>query len=183
MNDIEYNKPISEEKMNKFSLKHFTWINQIFGDRSVLSLVHNVYNNKRYKFTYRVDEEFGYHHRIWDNVKNTLRDSIEEDIQLGLNNTLCQSYALLLHQGYKWYDDNYKNQKNMIQMYRNLINNEKFLEFLNDDIITNELNNELWIDHASKNNKFITMDINYIIMKINNVLDEWDSYGHKYFDK
>lgn len=141
----------SQEQLNEFSLEHFTFINQIFGDGTVRLIISEVFNNENYEFSVEdvVSEELfehGFHHILIDkNTKKTSYCSVDkshQNMKINKNDTLCQSYTLLKYLG-KPLDDIFANKKlnrtektllvhdKMIKMYSEIISNEEFIEEFN----------------------------------------------------
>jgi hypothetical protein len=180
----------SDEKLETFSKDHFTYINQIFGDQTVRQIISEVFPNKKFDFNIEnTGEEFEHSfHHILINKKNNEKicsvDNGYQNIFINKNDTLCQSYSLLTYFNKNIVPDQKQRQMDMIKMYRKIISNKKFIRIL-DEIIYPD-NNNLWIDFTnvdanSSNKKYITMNKDLILQKINDVLNNWEEYGYWYF--
>lgn len=182
--------------LEDFSLEHYTYINQIFGDITVRNIIESVtaFKNPEYKFQVKPsgsEFESSFHHTL---VKKSARKTIcsadlgYQDMDINKNDTLCQSYSLLLYfkkpiindPGNK--ESHKQNQMNMIAMYRDIVKNPEFLVKI-DEIFIPE-NNKLWIDYTKTTDKktvFVKMKKTTILKNINNVLKKWEEYGYLYF--
>ena len=72
----------------------------------------------------------------------------------------------------------------MIKLYREIINNKLFRNKIEDEEILSYANRKAYwydIEISSESKKPISGDINKIILKINETLDEWESYGYMWF--
>jgi hypothetical protein len=69
----------------------------------------------------------------------------------------------------------------MIKMYRNILNNKKFIKNFKD-IIKPKKKEDMW-KISNNNNTIVYMkyDMNNILKKIKDVLDNWEEYGYYYF--
>ena len=167
-----------------FSLRHFTYINQIFGDQTVREIISEVYPNASFVFNVKVINKQGdFHHTLLckKNKKTKEWCSVNEgyqNMEINVNDTLCQSYTLLHYLGFMLYFDSFESQMEMIKMYRWLLENSSFITAL-DDVIHSE-NNHLWKNYSTKK-KYVKMDKEEILSSINSVLDEWEEYGYRYF--
>jgi hypothetical protein len=116
--------------------RHYTWINQIFGDAEVQNIISNVYpeHAKIFKFKKESDPIDGDHHYI-ENKKNHKKIcSVKNKIQntnIDKYDTLCQSYSLLTFFEKNIHRNKYTRQMDMIELYKNeiLTNNEFLLKF------------------------------------------------------
>ena len=68
----------------------------------------------------------------------------------------------------------------MVRMYKTLLNNEEFVKKLNDDILTNKKNKNIWVDYSNPT-QYLDMNVNNLVKNINTVLDNWNDYGYNYF--
>lgn len=148
---ISPRKPLGIEITNNilddFGMRHFTYINQIFGDGNVREILQTIYPNPKYKFKFEdADESFegAYHHILVDpKTEYTLFCPVKTKIQnpgQHKNDTLCQSYTLLKYMdGSVLGEDKPKGiaqkkkyqkirQMEMIKMYRKILANPKFKE-------------------------------------------------------
>ena len=56
----------TNEKLEEFSLEHFTFINQFFGDETVREVIAEVFPNKKYTFKIEIVEQGSFHHVLID---------------------------------------------------------------------------------------------------------------------
>lgn len=195
----------SQELLDKYSLEHYTFINQIFGDATVRDIIATVFKNKKYDFL--VEEvpenglfERGYHHILVNKKKpdETLYCSVAERHQVPLKNihdTLCQTYSLLKYLN-KPLDDIFDNDRlssrekmyfvhdRMIDMYKNLIKNKKFVDEFNtiDFINTKDENGKaVFRNYMLKSEPPLKMNSEKILKKIEELLDKWANYGYWHY--
>ena len=136
------------QKLLDFSKKHYTYINQIFGDASVRQIIEEEYPTTWQFKVAKAGPEFGnsFHHTVRDREDPGLIicsgiDGVQ-DLTKNVNDTLCQSYSLMnffeipiqlseekgkLKQIY-----HETNQRAMVQMYRDLLNGN-----IDKEILTN----------------------------------------------
>lgn len=172
--------------LSEFSLRHFTYINQIFGDQTVREIISEVFPNDSVMFNVKVINKQGdFHHTLLykknENEKQKEWCSLQlgyQDVKTNVNDMLCQSYTLLYYFGYKVYFDPKASQMEMIKMYRWLLSNPFFIAAL-DDVIHSE-NDRLWKNYSFKK-KYVKMDKKQILHSIHSVLNEWEEYGYRYF--
>ena len=197
----------TETKLSNFGKKHFTFINQFFGDVQIREIISEIFPNKKYRLEVEAaDETFEYskHHYLYeikyDRNGNELVgkgkkvcsvDGRYQNIYVDKNDTLCQSYTLLRYLGYNF---NLKMsrkdiQLRMCQMYKDIIENERFIEIIKREILPLPENRNRWIDYTKGNEPFITMkqfrgsdnNYEYLFRNIKDVLSKWESYGYSYF--
>ena len=91
----------SAEKLLAFSEKHYTYINQIFGDATVRQIIEEEYPTAWEFHVAKAGPEFGnsFHHTVRDRDDPDLfvcsvMDDIQ-DLHKNVNDTLCQSYSLM----------------------------------------------------------------------------------------
>ena len=182
-------KSCTERKLINFSKKHYTYINQIFGDISVREIIKEVYPNDKFNFVVLkandIDNfENNSLHHVLEYVKSGRQlcsvQQKHQDLTKNLNDTLCQSYSLMNYFGIKISRVRRKKQEDMVRMYKTLLNNDEFVKKLNDDILTNKKNKKIWVDY-SKPKKYLDMNVNNLVKNINMVLDNWNDYGYNYF--
>jgi hypothetical protein len=225
---METENKCSEQLLENFSKIHLTYINQIFGDLSVREIIAEKY----YILQQQVNEEFNINitntQPIYDFSKTTLmgRDgltehhllttngsikcSIEDNIQnidVDINDTLCQSYSLLNYFHIPIATDKKERQMQMIKLYKVLLHNSEFIEELNQIIMNlvsmskkpltkasraTQRKQDKWIDYIQtrqmnlfKTSQFVRKNINEIqeIIKQNiiDALQHWENYGYLYF--
>ena len=182
-------KSCTERKLINFSKKHYTYINQIFGDISVREIIKEIYPNDKFNFVVlkaNVRDNFENHslHHVLEYVKSGRHlcsvQQKHQDLTKNLNDTLCQSYSLMNYFGIKISRVRRKKQEDMVRMYKTLLNNDDFVKKLNDDILTNKKNKNIWVDYSNPT-QYLDMDVNNLVKNINTVLDNWNDYGYNYF--
>ena len=176
----------TDEKLEKFSKEHFTYINQIFGDQTLREIISEIKPNNEFEFSIEAtgeDFEHSFHH-VLVNKKSKVHicsvDSGYQNLLVNKNDTLCQSYSLMTYFKKPINPDQKKRQLDMIAMYKKLLSNKKIIAELND-LITNKKNRHLWTDYTSHKKKYVVMTTSNILRKINEVLTEWKHYGYWYF--
>lgn len=185
-------KSCTERKLINFSKKHYTYINQIFGDISVREIIKEIYPNDKFNFAVLkandIDNfENNSLHHVLEYVKSGRQlcsvKQKHQDLTKNLNDTLCQSYSLMNYFGIKISRVRRKKQEDMVRMYKTLLNNEEFVKKLNDDILTNKKNKKIWMDYSKpiKPPQYLDMNVNNLVKNINTVLDNWNDYGYNYF--
>ena len=185
-------KSCTERKLINFSKKHYTYINQIFGDISVREIIKEVYPNDKFNFVVLkandIDNfENNSLHHVLEYVKSGRQlcsvQQKHQDLTKNLNDTLCQSYSLMNYFGIKISRVRRKKQEDMVRMYKTLLNNDEFVKKLNDDILTNKKNKKIWVDYSKpiKPTQYLDMNVNNLVKNINMVLDNWNDYGYNYF--
>ena len=91
----------SAQKLLDFSKKHYTYINQIFGDATVRKIIEEEYPTTWEFKVAKAGPEFGnsFHHTVRDREQPDLficsgEDGVQ-DLNKNVNDTLCQSYSLM----------------------------------------------------------------------------------------
>lgn len=203
---------MSSDKLTKFSNMHFTYINQIFGDRTVREDIYDSFGGDLKPYTFKVirspEFEGSFHHML--KMKKKQKGKIVnlcsallgyQDIDVNVNDTLCQTYSLMIFMGKLAPDelsqekidsiDRKELQHNMVDMYYEIMENKMFMEKLKE-IITNPLNGRLWADYTKteyvikgkKNcemNPNLLMDYDTIVANIRKTLEQWKEYGYWHF--
>jgi hypothetical protein len=193
----------SAEKLLAFSKKHYTYINQIFGDAAVRQIIEEEYPTTWEFKVAKAGPEFGnsFHHTVRDREDPQLIicsgiDGVQ-DLNKNVNDTLCQSYSLLnffeipiqlseekgkLKQIY-----HETNQKAMIQMYRDLLDGNienyegiDFKEILTNEILSDKRNKKLWRDFSTSRGN-VNMNPEVLFKNIEDTLDEWEEFGYWFF--
>jgi hypothetical protein len=185
-----------------FSQSHYTYINQIFGDKTIREIIKEMYAPRDWDFVVEdATEEFEYskHHTLEKKGKNgeiIKWCSVDEGLQntnINKNDSLCQSYTLLKYLN-KPIEKNMKNrQMEMIKMYKNIIKRDFFKDELRGmvEIMKRKIKNTkrkdhpaLWKDYTyDKPEPYLNKDYNAIYAEIQSVLDKWEKYGYKHFIK
>jgi len=182
----------SNEKLEEFSKKHFTYINQIFGDATVRQIIEEEYPTT---YEFAVEEtgaefEHSFHHTVKDREDDHVICSVAEgyqNIYKNKNDTLCQSYSLLNYFDIDIPDDKKERQMAMIQMYRDILNGTMenfedvdFKKIIYDEILSVKANKSLWLNFVT-NRGYISMAKNKFFKNIEDTLDEWEEFGYWYF--
>ena len=197
-----------DKKLEDFGRKHYTYINSFLGDQTVRDIIVNdVKPNHDTKYELYVEHannvfDGGSHHVLID-CNGVIQCSTNEDgdnrvcygfqdVDINKYDTLCQSYSLLLYYNILCNhtakpsdsESHYRIQMEMIKLYREIINNKLFRNKIEDEEILSYANRKAYwydIEISSESKKPISGDINKIILKINETLDEWESYGYMWF--
>ena len=186
---------MNNKELKKFSFEHFTYINQIFGDLNVREIIKESYAPQDWDFLAEVsgnDFEDGFHHVLVKKNKKgkNLKKwcSVDEGFQnlnVNINDNLCQSYTLLKYFNKQIYKNkSKKNQKSMINLYRNILKRNHFKKEFKSLIEYNKKSKKNpWKIYTNK--KTINLPMNYydIIENINKTLDNWEKYGYHHFIK
>ena len=182
--------------MNTFGNKHYTYINQIFGDSGVRGLISDQWPNKDYTFgVEQVMDSSGFemsshHHILLDAGGRKVWCSVDADhqnITIDINDTLCQSYTLLTYFNEPISSDKIERQMQMIRLYRKIISGDdlpsrNFREGL-DGILKYKKNKKLWKIYPLKRpHQHVTKNLHTLLYeRVSSVLDMWEAYGHWYF--
>ena len=175
----------TNEMLEKFSVEHFTFINQLFGDQTVREVIAEVFPNAKYQFQFEeVGEEFenSFHHVLIDTTKKNKRIcSIQkghQNLQVDKNDTLCQSYSLLTFLGAPINKDKIQKQKDMVAMYEALLSDKHFMKKLKATI---DIPNSAWKDYRKEGTPPLAMTEKTFLSKSRQVLKKWKEYGYWYF--
>uniref|UniRef100_A0A6C0JH86 Uncharacterized protein n=1 Tax=viral metagenome TaxID=1070528 RepID=A0A6C0JH86_9ZZZZ len=145
-------------KVSKFSWDHYHTINRVGGDEDFKELIEKCFPSDQYSLACREDEEFGDHHHVINKKTNKVLCSLElgyQNPKRNRNDTLCQSWSLLIYFDDKIVDDQYINQITMIKRWKYLLTNPHFIK-----------------ECKSKR---------YFIGDLYRVLHNWEKYGYLYF--
>ena len=73
----------------------------------------------------------------------------------------------------------------MIKMYRDLLHNRTFVKKIEDEIVNNKSNNQLWSDYTQNvdGDVFMQMDMSSILRNIRDTLNRWEDYGYQHFTR
>jgi hypothetical protein len=193
----------SAGKLLDFSKKHYTYINQIFGDATVRQIIEEEYPTTWEFKVAKAGPEFGnsFHHTVRDREQPDLFvcsgvDGVQ-DLHKNVNDTLCQSYSLMNYfeipiqlseeKGTlkKIYHET--NQKAMAQMYRDILNGTlenyegvDFKEILTNEILSVKRNNKLWRNFVTGRGH-VNMKPEVLFKNIEDTLDEWEEFGYWFF--
>ena len=178
----------TQRKLENFSLKHYTYINQIFGDMTVREIISEVFPHKTLEFRVEhANDDFdddSEHHILYDKKKKKTICSVDQGHQnmlKNVNDTLCQSYTLMTYFNRKISRLRKDRQRAMCKMYRELIDNTEFMNKLKDDILDNNANENLWQDFTKPKKTYLKMNLPFIRKNLLDVLDKWEEYGYMYF--
>ena len=170
------------QKLNSFSKRHYTYINQIFGDLSVREIISELFPSDNYTL-FTKEYESTHHHVVKYKKTKKIWCSFNKGYQHYTCDTLCQSYSLLKYfqptESEEVFKDPKKRQMEMIKMYRKLLASSKFIKAL-DEVIQPRAK-EIWTNYTYEPIKPLKMNKNNIIKGIKKVLSEWKQYGWKHF--
>ena len=187
-----------DNKLVAFSRKHFTYINQFFGNEGVRDIIMETYPVTRY--TLAVEEGEGefvgtHHHVVYDNENQKTICSVDQKNQnpsIDRHDTLCQTYSLLTYLNFKFPGKytlpppkslGYKREKQfvMIRMYKDLLaDRDLVIRFINELDYPNEwCLNFYKSDRGLKFKSRITTERWLQIVEA--ILKEWEKYGFHFF--
>ena len=183
----------TQRKLDYFKWKHLTYINQFFGDTSVREIISEVYPNKCLEFGVEEAGE-GFeantdHHVLYDTKTKKKICSVDtlkiQNTNINKYDTLCQSYTLLIYFNRKMYKTHKARQMEMIKMYRDLLDNRTLIKNINNEIVSNKRNKNLWADYTqdTQGDVALEMDMPKIVRNIRDTLDRWEKYGYHHFTK
>ena len=191
----------TNDKLRLFSHKHFTYINQIFGDETVREIITEMYAERDLKFAIEetgAEFEYSNHHilvkpsKAGEPEKWCSVDEGYQNILINKNDTLCQSYTLLKYLKKPIPKDMKKRQMEMIKMYRNIMRREYFktefkkvITIMQEKILKSKKRKDIsiWRDYTHIPDTYLNQDYDKIYEEIGDVLDTWESYGYLYFIK
>jgi len=191
----------TDDKLRLFSNKHFTYINQIFGDETVREIITEMYAERDLKFAIEetgAEFEYSNHHvlvkpgKSGETAKWCSVDEGYQNILINKNDTLCQSYTLLKYLRKPISTDMKKRQMEMIKMYRNIMRREYFktefkkvVTIMQEKIRKSKKKKDvsIWRDYTHTPDTYLNKDYEKIYEEIGDVLDTWESYGYLYFIK
>lgn len=170
------------QKLDSFSERHYTYINQIFGDITIREIISELFPSDRY-ILFTKEYESTHHHIIKYKNSRKIWDSLNKGYQHYTCDTLCQSYSLLKYfqptDSEEVFKDPKQRQMEMIRMYRKILATPKFIKAL-DQVINPEAE-EIWTNYTYYPRIPLKMDKTRIIKWIKKVLTEWREYGWKHF--
>ena len=188
--------PCTNEKLITFGRAHYSYINYIFGDETVRSIIQEVMEKPGKLIVESSGPEFenSFHHVFKaGRTKASIICSGKEgyqNIDIDENDTLCQSYSLMRYlqlpfdttpSEYATLEQKRSKHMEMIAMYRDLLKNDKFVELFNTDITYPEE----WIDSVDDTNEFPIIKKfktgPRILKVVERVLSVWEKYGWMYF--
>jgi len=170
----------NDEDLEKFGWDHLTYINQFFGDETVREIITETFPNEQYELKIKEMDDFGHHHYVKE--KNSDREicSVDDGYQnenIDIRDNLCQSYSLLTYFYIPIRKDKVKRQLDMVNMYKNILSNEIFMENLNNALEKIPAKN--WLDERYETP--LKMSKKEYFNKLDDVLDNWRDYGYLYF--
>lgn len=188
--------PCTNDKLIIFGRAHYSYINAIFGDQAVRSIIQEVMKKPGKLIVEKSGSEFenSFHHVFKaGKTKASIVCSGNKGYQntsVDIHDNLCQSYSLMTYLQIPFdttrSDEATVEQKHskhiaMIAMYRMILNNEEFVELFNTDITYPTI----WEDSVDDTNTFSIID-KYktgpeILKVIQRVLNIWEKYGWMYF--
>lgn len=167
-----------------FGLEHYTYINQFFGDKTVRQIISETFPNEKYDFEVKeTGEEFenSDHHFIREKLTGDKICSVDDgyqNINIDVNDTLCQSYSLLTYFEIPISEDKVQRQMDMIDLYKRLLSNKKFIKILTSDI---KIPDDTWFDYTVNPKRPFRIGKNTFFKKMDEVLNKWRSFGYWYF--
>jgi hypothetical protein len=188
--------PCTNEKLIIFGRAHYSYINAIFGDQAVRSIIQEVMKKPGKLLVEKSGSEFenSFHHVFKaGKTKASIVCSGKERYQaidIDVNDNLCQSYSLMAYLQIPFdttpSDEATVEQKHskhmaMIAMYRMILSDPRFIELFNTDI---DYPKE-WEDSVDDTNTFSIIE-EYktgpeILNVIKKVINIWEKYGWMYF--
>ena len=189
------------DNLKIFSNEHYTYINQIFGDKTVREIIKECYVARDWDFAVEdanADFEYSNHHVLMKNektgedIKWCSVDQGFQNILVNKNDTLCQSYTLMKYLNKPIAKGMKQRQMEMIRMYRNIIKKEHFKNELVElvEVMQKELKRKkirkhvvLWKNYTTSRTTNLKKTYEEIYEEIENVLDKWEKYGYLYFMK
>lgn len=195
----------TRKTLYNFGRKHYTFINQIFGDESVRDIISELYPNKDYRFEVTAtNNSFVNHHYLYkvkyDDDGNEIEDAGEnicsiregyQNIKKNKNDTLCQSYSLLTFLGYKIDKNMSRNdiQRVMCEMYQEIIENKDFIDKMKIEVLSNPENSRRFKNYTKESAPFIRIKqfqehdkkFEFLFRNIRDVLVKWQDYGYLFF--
>ena len=211
------NPHCTAEKLARFSKDHYTYINQIFGDMTVRDIIHEMYpSQQKYVFAER-DIGYGRHHFLRQGKREICSADMgiqnmgpNDQRKQDKNDTLCQSYSLLLFMdkdipkinNTDTLDEELRKKKSrqldMIRMYRDILKRPDFHKKIKEVLPTmqdtmdriprkelpTEQENAVWMDYTQEPlqpDVHPYVNLSKLFVNIKRVLKDWESFGHWYF--
>jgi hypothetical protein len=181
----------TQRKLDFFSWKHYTYINQIFGDEDVRKLISSIYPHKDLVLKKETAgegfDEGSDHHILYDNTKKKKICSVDtlkyQNTNKNTYDTLCQSYTLLIFFDKKMPKTHKGRQMAMIEMYRELLSDKAFVDRLSRDIINNKAVRGRWSDYINDvhGDTPLKMDKGSLVRNMRDTLNRWEEYGYHHF--
>jgi hypothetical protein len=192
-------------KLISFGRKVYTYINGYFGNEGVRQIIMERYPSRKYVLKTAHAEGFDdpTHHIVHDletgqdicSARTTFQQNITEDTE----DTLCQTYSLLMYMSYIFPDRDYslpsrpspksrdinlykrEKQQKMIKMYRDLLSDPTLIDALTSQLHhpSDYLFNFTQHDNGIKFKSKVTT--REWLRRVSILLDEWEKYGFNYF--
>jgi len=183
----------TKEKLKKFDIRHYAYINQIFGCDIVREDLIKMAPHKGY--TLHVEDcldsglrDDKHHFAEKCGTKLCSIKSGTQDYNRDVNDALCQTYSLMYLFGYDYtkFKDRKRLQDAMVAMYRTILRDPKFKEILNDIDVTSIKGSKAVIwpfrDFAGPNPRSkMRKTLDELLTEINTTLDQWEDYGYHHF--
>jgi hypothetical protein len=182
----------------EFPDKFDTYINQIFGDYDIRNICTETCPNHRNKYRLDIEtlywlyngediaRENGEHHYVTNLITGEKICSIKnrlQNVRIDKNDCLCQSYSLAVYFyiNLNKYDKKEK-QMQLIKMYRTILNDIIFIEYLRIfiDFPIFKPNWKIYKDNRPTR-KCIEMNSDNLLKCIKDTLDDWEKFGYQYF--
>lgn len=201
-----------------FGRAHMTYINQIFGDETIREIIQEVFAAPGKLVIEPTGAEFEHsvHHVFYadedEEPNHELNEEEQEargndfattkicsisygyqDIEVDINDTLCQTYSLMALLDVKFdviassvatRAQKFEKHKAMIGMYRDILDFKPFYYKL-AAIVKDKNNGKLWTDTVDEEHPFFInkrfKTVERLVDTIKRVLAIWESYGWQYF--
>lgn len=206
---LEETPVCTNEKLVEFGKRHYTYINQFFGNQDVRDMISAEFNNPKYEFDVEkvISGHFAGtdHHRlkvVKDGDIDEYVCSVDDGHQnpnKDKNDNLCQSYSLLAYFGRDIPEDKREKQMAMISLYRDLITDPIFKENFKklllglyqqkkdgkySNFVDAEPKNKLR-DYTLAGDPIIEIKTTdtprHLLTRISHTLKQWEEYGYHYF--
>jgi len=136
-----------------------------------------------------IDDSDNNHHVLYDMENETYLDSVNtqgykyQDQERDEHDSLCQSYTLMFFLGREMDNDPVKKQMQIIEMYKWLIKQKRFIDALKEDMFYKEKGKkQVW---KNENSKIISTQgpekLEPLLKKIKETLKIWKEYGYRHF--
>lgn len=185
---------IDMEKLHKFSLRHYIYINAILGDKTLRQVISDEFPNEKCTLeTEQGSGEFADSHHHVCMVKSKKGKSKKwcsvdvgiQDLDIHGHDTLCQSYSLLYYMG----GINKKDKKltrelqmRMIDMWRRILKNPTVRDQIQFSVRLKDKKTGDYVILPDRKIKYRNNpNRNKLIGEIRKVLKEWEDYGYIWF--
>ena len=186
------NIPTDFDLLQRFSYRHMNYIGQMLGDITTREVITDVYNKKTWTLATEHDDHYGAHHycrRISPTKRGATRwcsvDQGIQSIERNPTDVLCQSYSILKYMNEIKASDKKLTeelQMRMIKIWRRILKNKTVQEQIIDASEQYLGEKPLWRDHTPPEQEPQPIKRGKEVIKvIHEVLNEWESYGWRYF--